>query len=163
VGHVARKTSANTLTIQMWFAEQVLDEGVARMTRDTIAIVSTAFLIGVAPIALDAQDAPQFMTDTMPQESVGPAWDEFQSVMADGDLDAVSKELIGLGVAAQIPCDYCVYYHTQAARQHGATDEQIREALASAALVRKWSTMLQGSQYDEEEWRQQVDAMFAGQ
>ncbi len=36
-------------------------------------------------------------------------------------LDGKTKELIGLGVAAQIPCDYCIYFHTEAARKNGAT------------------------------------------
>lgn len=66
-------------------------------------------------------------------------------------------------MAAQIPCEHCIYCHTQAAKQHGATEEQIKEALASGALVRKWSLMLNGSQYDMKTWRQQVDAMFAEQ
>jgi AhpD family alkylhydroperoxidase len=79
----------------------------------------------------------------------------------DRHLDAKSKELVALGVAAQIPCEYCVYYHTKAAKADGATDEQIKEAIASAALVRKWSTMLNGESYDKQKFRQQIDAMFA--
>jgi alkylhydroperoxidase/carboxymuconolactone decarboxylase family protein YurZ len=56
-----------------------------------------------------------------------------------------------------------VYYHTRAARAHGATDAEIRESLAVASLIRKWSTMLNGSQYSETRWQQEVDAMFSGQ
>jgi len=29
--------------------------------------------------------------------------------------------------------------------------------------MRQWSTMLNGSAYDEDKWRSEVDAMFAGQ
>ncbi len=36
---------------------------------------------------------------------------------------------IALAVASQIPCDYCVYFHTQAAEANGATDEEIPETL----------------------------------
>jgi AhpD family alkylhydroperoxidase len=82
--------------------------------------------------------------------------------MQDAALDQKTKELIGLGVAAQIPCDYCVTYHATAAKSLGATEAEIREALAAAALVRKWSTLLNGSQYDEERWRSEVAAMFDG-
>ena len=80
-----------------------------------------------------------------------------------GKLDEKTKELIGLGVAAQIPCGYCVYYHTEAARHAGATDAQIKEAIAAAALTRKWSTVLNGNNYDMGNFKKQVDAMFAGQ
>jgi len=56
-----------------------------------------------------------------------------------------TKNLIGLAVAAQIPCAYCVYGHTKLAKAAGATDAQIKEAIATAALVRFNSTMLNGS------------------
>jgi len=62
-----------------------------------------------------------------------------------GALDGKTKNLIGLAVAAQIPCTYCVYGHTKLAKAAGATDAQIKEAIATAALVRFNSTMLQGS------------------
>ncbi|UUP18312.1 carboxymuconolactone decarboxylase family protein [Nitratireductor thuwali] len=125
-----------------------------------IGSTALALMVGVQGVA--AQDgAPNFMTQTFPQAGVDAAWEEFQALMGEGALDPKTKELVGLAVAAQVPCDYCVYYHTKAANAHGATEEEIKEALASAALVRKWSTMLHGSQYSMEEWRQEVDAMFA--
>ena len=105
------------------------------------------------------------MFRTLPDVAVAGAWAEIKGVQLNPNtaLDGKTKELLGLAVAAQIPCQYCIYFHTQAAKLNGATDEEIKEALASAALVRKWSTMLNGSQYSRDEWRQQIDAMFAGQ
>ena len=32
------------------------------------------------PMAALAQDAPQFMQETMPKQAVDPAWQEFQSI-----------------------------------------------------------------------------------
>lgn len=125
-----------------------------------------AFAAAVAFTPIDAarsQEAPQFMRDTWPEQGVEAAFQEFQAVMdPDGALDAKTKELIGLAVSAQVPCEYCVYFHRKAAEQHGATEEEMKEAIASAALVRKWSTVLHGAQYDSDEWRRQVDAMFPG-
>ena len=66
----------------------------------------------------------------------------------DTALDGKTKELMGLAVAAQIPCSYCVYFHTAAAKANGATDEEIKEAVAMAAIVRHWSTVLNGMQVD---------------
>jgi AhpD family alkylhydroperoxidase len=129
--------------------------------------LTSTLAIGLVIVPLSAalsQEPPQFMRDTWPSQGVDAAWQEFQAVMApDGALDAKTKELIGLAVSAQVPCEYCIYFHRRAAQQHGATEEEIKEALASAALVRKWSTVLHGSQYDREQWRQQVDAMFGSQ
>jgi len=123
-----------------------------------------ASLIALTPSLTMAQDPPKFMQETLPEAAVKGAWQEFQAIHdPDGALDARTKELIALAIAAQVPCDYCVYYHTKAAEAHGASNAQIKEALAAAASVRKWSTILNGSQYDHDAWRQQVDAIFAGE
>jgi len=127
-----------------------------------LATTLAASLFAVAPLAAD--EPPAFMTDTFPAAAVGPAWEEYQAVFdPEGALDARTKELIALVVSAQIPCAYCVHFHREAARQHGATDEQIREALASGAQVRKWSMMIQGHEVDMDDWREQVSQMFAGE
>jgi AhpD family alkylhydroperoxidase len=106
--------------------------------------------------------APEWMKQTYPPAALKPAWEEDKAVTANGALDAKTKELIGLAVAAQIPCQYCVYYHTMAAKHDGATDAQIKEAIAAASLTRKWSTVMNGSAYDFGEFKRQVDAAFAG-
>ena len=49
-----------------------------------------------------------------PEVGIAGAWAEFKSVQLNPDtaLDGKTKELIGLAVASQIPCEYCVYFHT---------------------------------------------------
>jgi AhpD family alkylhydroperoxidase len=127
------------------------------------ATLLLAGAVGSSALAQDA-GAPNFMAQTFPESGVVAAWQEFQAVMSeDGALDGVTKELIALGVSARIPCDYCVYYHREAAMAKGASEQDIKEALASAALVRQWSTMLQGAEYDMTTWRKEVDSMFATQ
>ena len=64
-------------------------------------------------------------------------------------------------VAAQIPCKHCIYFHTKAARQNGATDAEIQEALAIAALTRHWSTFLNGTLTSEATFRKEVDQIVA--
>ena len=79
----------------------------------------------------------------------------------DGEIPPKYRELIALGVAAQVPCAYCAYAHTEFAKAHGATDAEIREAIAYGAEVRLWSTILNGSQYDLETWKSQIDGILA--
>jgi AhpD family alkylhydroperoxidase len=124
-------------------------------------IVALAF--GVAlPVSAFAQDAPPFLKAIEPQAAVNSAWQEWMAVFnPNGALDAKTKELIGLAVAAQIPCQYCVYGHTVGARHAGATDEQIKEAIAASALVRKMSTELNGNQYDMAEFKKQIDTAYS--
>lgn len=63
-------------------------------------------------------------------------------------LDPKTKVLISLAVAAQIPCTYCVWADTNTARQLGASDQEIAEAVAMAGLTRNWSTIFNGMQID---------------
>jgi AhpD family alkylhydroperoxidase len=77
-------------------------------------------------------------------------------------LDVKTKELIGLAVAAQIPCEYCVYFHTAAARKNGATDQEIKEAIGMSSVTRMGSTILNGSQLDRMAFRKEADRMIQG-
>jgi AhpD family alkylhydroperoxidase len=94
-----------------------------------------------------------------PEAGIAGAWEEFKTIQLNPDtaLDGKTKELMGLAVAAQIPCAYCVYFHTAAARANGATDEEIKEAVAMAAIVRHWSTVMNGMQVDLATFEQQTD------
>jgi AhpD family alkylhydroperoxidase len=98
-----------------------------------------------------------------PDEGLPGAWEEFKGVQLNprSAIPPKYKELIGLGVAAQIPCEYCVYFHTRAAKANGATDREIREAVGMAAIVRHWSTWLNGAQIDEAGFRAELDQVVA--
>src|SRR5436309_14950810 len=75
------------------------------------------------------------------------------------DRDNKYKELIGLAVSGATRCRYCVYFHTEAARLFGATDEEITEASLVAKNTMAWSTFLNGMQYDFDEFRREFDRM----
>ena len=115
--------------------------------RTLLASAGLALLLALATEpSVSAQEVPEWMKQTLPDQVQKPHWDEYQAVMnPTGALDAKTKQLIGLGVAAQIPCAYCVFALTKGAKAAGATDAQIKEAIAAAALVRFNSTMLNGS------------------
>ncbi|HYZ62859.1 MAG TPA: carboxymuconolactone decarboxylase family protein [Acetobacteraceae bacterium] len=102
------------------------------------------------------------MFKLFPEGGIAGAWAEFKSVQLNPKtaLSGKEKELIGLAVAAQIPCSYCIYFHTQAAKLNGATDAEIREAVAMAAISRHWSTVLNGMQVDAEGFRRETDAVL---
>jgi AhpD family alkylhydroperoxidase len=97
-----------------------------------------------------------------PESGIAGAWNEFKSVQLNPKtkLDGKTKELIGLAVAAQVPCQYCVYFHTAAAKANGATDEEVREAVAMAAIVRHWSTVLNGMQIDLTGFKRETDTVL---
>ena len=102
---------------------------------------------------------PWFFSETMPQAAHQAAWDEYKAIMVNETaVPSKYKELVAIGVAASIPCNYCIVVHQAMAKQAGATDEEIKEALAAASQVRKWSTIVQGNQIDMERLKQSVGA-----
>jgi AhpD family alkylhydroperoxidase len=71
-------------------------------------------------------------------------------------LPGRTKELIGLGVAAQIPCRYCIYAHDAFAKLNGATPAELGEAVALAGEERHWSAYFYGMQLDETKFRSEI-------
>ena len=59
-----------------------------------------------------------------------------RSVFADGALPARTKQLIAVAVAHVTQCPYCIRGHTTAALRHGATAEEVMEAVWVAAEMR---------------------------
>lgn len=94
-----------------------------------------------------------------PEAGLPGAWDSFKQVQVSESttLNPKVKQLIGLAVSAQVPCTYCVYFHTEVAKAYGATAEEIREAVALAAISRHWSTVLNGMAIDMASFRSDVD------
>lgn len=98
----------------------------------------------------------------LPEGARSGAWEFWKgsSGSPKGEIPPKYRELIALGVAAQIPCTYCAYAHTAFAKANGATDAEVREAISYAAEVRLWSTVLNGSQYDLGKWKAEIDGIL---
>ena len=100
-----------------------------------------------------------------PESARAAGWEMMKSTDLNENtaLPKKVRELIGLAVSAQIPCEYCVYYHIKAAKAAGASEEEMREAVHQASLTRHWSTILYGNQYDFEGFKAETDAAFKSQ
>jgi AhpD family alkylhydroperoxidase len=99
---------------------------------------------------------PAFMKQ-LPDAALAGAWQEIKDVeFSDTALPAKVKSLISLAVAAQIPCQYCIWADTQGAKQAGATDQEIAEAVTVSALTRHWSTIFNGLQVDMEQFKKDL-------
>jgi AhpD family alkylhydroperoxidase len=138
-------------------------------------LVCALLLVLVVPLSASAQDSkaaadaaradikgmfgfvPGFL-NTLPDSALPGAWEEMKTVQMNPStaLPGKIKELIGLGVAAQVPCKYCTYAHTEFAKLNGANQQEIAEAVVMAALTRHWSTFLQGTQTDLVKWKAEV-------
>jgi AhpD family alkylhydroperoxidase len=68
---------------------------------------------------------------------VDAAFREFSSkVFAEGALPAKTKQLIAVAVAHVTQCPYCIRGHTTSALRHGASEQEIMEAIWVAAEMR---------------------------
>lgn len=61
---------------------------------------------------------------------------------ANPKLDSKTRELISLAVAVSLRCDGCIVTHTDLAKKHGATEEEIMEALGVAIAVNAGSALV---------------------
>lgn len=108
------------------------------------------------------EDPPGFYKNTFPEHALKEKLEAEKTLAGkEAQLDSKTRELIALAVSAQIPCVYCVYAHNKNARAAGASEAEIREAVATAAHVRHWSTVLNGMGYDFESFKAEVDKMHA--
>ena len=141
-----------------------------------LTATALALLAGIQPAA--AQDAaaeaeatyqdiaktlgrvPSYMK-SYPKQAIGGTWQMTKALLTspENKLDAKTKSLINLAVAAQIPCQYCIWLETEMAKKAGATPEEISEAVTQAAFVRHWSTVINGMQVDFDEFKKE----FSGQ
>lgn len=124
--------AAGTLTVSSGFA--------AEPTSAERAYQDIEATLGLVPSHMKAY----------PPSAIGGAWEMTKGLlMGEGNtLEPKVKSLIAVAVAAQIPCQYCIWLETKSAKAAGATDAEVSEAVAQAAYVRHWSTVIHGNQID---------------
>jgi len=59
-----------------------------------------------------------------------------------GALDPKTRELVALAVAVTVRCDGCIATHAAFAKKHGATAEEITDALGVAVMVNAGATLV---------------------
>jgi AhpD family alkylhydroperoxidase len=105
---------------------------------------------------------PEFFK-TVPDYLLPTEWASFKSLQLS-DQTAIPnkyKEMIGLAVSGATRCRYCAYFHTEAAKLFGATDEEITETALIAKNTMGWSTYLNTLQFDYDEFVTEFDQIAA--
>ncbi|WP_107331706.1 carboxymuconolactone decarboxylase family protein [Metapseudomonas otitidis] len=81
-------------------------------------------------------------------------WESLKEVMvADGELDPLTKELIYIAVSVTNTCGYCVGSHTAAARKAGMSEAMFGELQAVVAMANETNRLAIG-------YRVPLDAAF---
>ena len=96
--------------------------------------------------------------EAMPETASASAWGLQRDLeLSETALENKTKELIGLAMASHIKCRYCIHFHTQAAKAFGASEAEMREAIAMGGLTVLFSNALTGNQVDLDHFRKEVD------
>ena len=89
-------------------------------------------------------------------KAVQPAADAYYKAVEEkvfnGAIPLKYAQLVALSASVAMKCEYCVPVHTSFAIAAGATEEEIKTAVAIAADVALNSSMLYGTQFDMEEF-----------
>ena len=78
-------------------------------------------------------------------------WAQGKEVMAPGEIDGLTKEMIYIAVSVANACEYCVHSHTAAAVTKGMTEAQYGELLAVIALAQQNNGLASGMQVPVDE------------
>ena len=101
---------------------------------------------------------PEFF-QRVPDYLLPTEWASFKSLMLS-DQTAIPnkyKEMIGLAVSGATRCRYCAYFHAEAARLFGATEDEITETALVAKHTMGWSTYLNTLQFDYDQFTSEFD------
>ena len=97
----------------------------------------------------------------VPESAAGDIWGLLKDVQLQKTaIPNKYKELIGLAVAATIKCRYCIFFHTEAAKANGATDDEIKEAILMGGATNLFSTWINGTEYDFDKFKKETLKML---
>ncbi len=104
---------------------------------------------------------PGFM-EALPEEDLVYEWPIFkQYTFGESEIPPKYRELIGLGIAANIKCPYCQAFHRGAAQLHGATDEELSEVAVVASITARWSALIHAQHYDYDTFMDEFEQIGA--
>src|SRR5579863_10771938 len=78
-------------------------------------------------------------------EAIKAFWAFDKAAMAPGAIPSKYKELMALAVAFTTQCPYCIEIHAKRARETGASNQEIAEAVLVAAALRAGAAVTHGT------------------
>jgi len=84
-------------------------------------------------------------------EELYNTWSALKSVMSEGEIPYLYKEMIYVAVSIANNCNYCIHSHTYAAKKAGMTDAQYKELLSVILMANKTNALATalGTQVDD--------------
>ena len=99
---------------------------------------------------------PSFFKE-LPDSTLELEWQLMKrSQFDEGPIPNKYRELIGVAISAITKCKYCAFFHTEIAKLHGATNEEIEDAVHYAKSSAGWSTYINGLQVDFDQFKNEI-------
>lgn len=96
--------------------------------------------------------------DAIPDHLFEAEWMIFKNFeLGETLIPGKYKQLMGIALHSETKCQYCILFHTEAAKLFGATDEEIEEAVHYAKNSLGWSAYLNGMQTDRAQFEQELE------
>jgi len=89
-------------------------------------------------------------------------WQDIKQIMASGELDALTKEMVYLAVSVSNQCTYCIASHTAGARKQGMTDAMFKELMAVVGMANETNKMVTGYQVEIDEGFKSQQSVVSG-
>lgn len=78
-------------------------------------------------------------------------WESIKEIMAQGALDALTKEMIYVAVSVTNNCGYCIASHSASAVQKGMTAAMFKELQAVIGMANETNKLVTGYQVEIDE------------
>lgn len=74
-------------------------------------------------------------------EELHSTWNDLKSIMTEGEIPYLYKEMIYVAVSIINNCNYCIHSHTYAAKKAGMTSDQYKELLSVILMANKTNAL----------------------
>ena len=96
----------------------------------------------------------------IPDELLDPEWQLFKRLeLGQTLIPNKYKELIGIALHSETKCQYCILFHSEAAKLFGASDKEVQEAVHYAKMSIGWSVYLNGIRQDYDQFKDELQKM----
>ena len=79
-------------------------------------------------------------------------WQGVKSVMSEGTLDSLTKEMIYIAVSMTNSCEYCIRSHAAAAKKKGMSDQMLKEIIAVVGMANETNRLVESYQVEVDEF-----------
>ena len=76
---------------------------------------------------------------------------EWNKLFSEGPIATKEARLVAISASAAMRCEYCITAQVHLAKKAGATDDEIKAAIQIAAEVARFSILLYGNEFGQDE------------